>query len=171
MAPQRSSTRIKAVSSPARNSPGFCRLMEFRSAWMEPDGGGTMSLSSGCGGVIKYEEVYLHADETVRDAQDGVARYMTSGIRSGRIARVTDTRPIACTVTTGLHGPLPRRYQRPGVTYERKDSVQTSEAASDRILRPIATTKGFTKNHFGFRKQPCLSERPTQTQALNRLKL
>jgi putative transposase len=26
---------------------------------------------------LKYEEVYLHAYETVRDAQDGVARYMT----------------------------------------------------------------------------------------------
>ena len=26
---------------------------------------------------LKYEEVYRHAYETVRDAQDGVARYMT----------------------------------------------------------------------------------------------
>ena len=26
---------------------------------------------------LKYEEVYLHADETVRDAQEGVARYLT----------------------------------------------------------------------------------------------
>jgi len=26
---------------------------------------------------LKYEEVYLHAYETVRDAQDGVARYLT----------------------------------------------------------------------------------------------
>jgi hypothetical protein len=44
---------------------------------MEPGDGGPMSLSSGCGGVSKYEEVSLYADETVRDTQDGIARYMT----------------------------------------------------------------------------------------------
>lgn len=45
--------------------------LTFRSAWMEPDGGGTMSASSGCGWSLKYEEGSLHASETLRDAQEG----------------------------------------------------------------------------------------------------
>lgn len=43
-------------------------------------------------------------------------------MRSGRIARLTDARPIACTVTAYL--------PRPGATYERAEAVQTSEATS-----------------------------------------
>jgi putative transposase len=43
---------------------------------MERGGGGTTSSSSDCGGV-SYEEVYLHAYETVYEAQEGVARYLT----------------------------------------------------------------------------------------------
>jgi putative transposase len=79
---------------------------------------------------LKYEEVSLSADETVRDTQDGIARYMTF-YNQIRPHRARDGRmPDACTVTTGLYGPPPPRYQRPGITYERKDAVQTSRATS-----------------------------------------
>ncbi len=43
---------------------------------MEPGGGGTMSSSNGCGEVLNYEEVYLHAHETIHDAQVGIASYI-----------------------------------------------------------------------------------------------
>jgi putative transposase len=51
------------------------------------------------------EEGYLHAYKTVHDAQVGWPATCPFIIRSGRIARLTDARPIACTVPTGLHGP------------------------------------------------------------------
>lgn len=44
---------------------------------MGQGGGETMSSSNGCGGVCKYEEIYLHAYDTVSDAQEGIARYLT----------------------------------------------------------------------------------------------
>jgi putative transposase len=79
---------------------------------------------------LKYEEVYLHAYETVRDAQDGVVRYMTF-YNQIRPHRARDGRmPDACTVTTGLYGPPPPRYQRPGTTYELAETAQTTGAIS-----------------------------------------
>ena len=45
---------------------------------------------------LKYEEVYLHAYETVGTRSRGSRATSISTINSGRIARLTDTRPIAC---------------------------------------------------------------------------
>lgn len=55
---------------------------------------------------------------------------VSSTIRSGRIARLTDACPIACTGSTSLHCPPPRRRTPPGATYKLKGSVQRSGATS-----------------------------------------
>jgi putative transposase len=51
-----------------------------------------MSSSSGCGRSLKYEEVYLHAYETVSEAHQGVARYVTFSNQI-RPHRARDGRP------------------------------------------------------------------------------
>lgn len=55
-------------------------------------------------------------------------------IRSGCIVRVTDARSIACTGTTNLYGPPPRRHHPPGAPYELAETVQTTGATSDCIM-------------------------------------
>ena len=57
---------------------------------------------------IKYEEVYLHAYETVIAAQQGLERYLTFYNRQGRTERLTVTHQMECTLTTCLHGSPPR---------------------------------------------------------------
>jgi putative transposase len=47
-----------------------------RSVWMAGAAGGTTSFVERLWRSIKYEEVYLHAYETVRAAQEGVERYL-----------------------------------------------------------------------------------------------
>ena len=58
---------------------------------------------------IKYEEVYLHAYETVSAAQQGLARYRRSITRQGRTGRLTGTHRMECMLTTCPHGSPPRR--------------------------------------------------------------
>ena len=48
---------------------------------------------------IKYEEVYLHAYETVGAAHQGLARYRCSTTRPDRIRRLTARRLTRCTMT------------------------------------------------------------------------
>jgi hypothetical protein len=54
-------------------------------------------------------------------------------ITSGRIARLMDARPIACTGKTSLHGPPTRRLKPLGATQELAETVQANGATS---LRP-----------------------------------
>jgi Integrase core domain len=61
-----SSTPIRARSSPAPRSPVCLPAMASLSAWMAKAPGGTTCSLSGSG---KYEEVYLHAYETVAEAR------------------------------------------------------------------------------------------------------
>jgi putative transposase len=79
---------------------------------------------------LKYEEVYLHAYETVRDAHQGVGRYLTF-YNQLRPHRALDGRtPDRVYWEHGPHGPPPHRRTPPRTTYERTDIVQTSEATS-----------------------------------------
>jgi putative transposase len=73
---------------------------------------------------LKYEEVYLHAYETVRNAPDGVARYLTfyNEIRPHR-ALEGRTLDRVDWEKTGLHGPPPRRPHSSGTTYELAEPV------------------------------------------------
>ena len=48
-------------------------------------------------------------------------------ISSGRIARLLDARPIACTVTTSLHVPRPRRLILPGATYDTYELTNSAQ--------------------------------------------
>lgn len=87
---------------------------------------------------LEYEEGYLHAYETVRDAQDGVARYLTF-YKQIRPHRTLDARPIAWTVTPCLHSPPPRRPHPPGTTCELADTAQTTGTTTE-IMRWILST-------------------------------
>jgi putative transposase len=48
-----------------------------RSAWTEKGVGETTCSSSDCGRALKYEEVYVHAYDTVNAAHQGLERYLT----------------------------------------------------------------------------------------------
>ena len=74
---QRSSTRITAVSSLNQE---FTGLLQTHGIQIGMDGAGRRRANVFVGRLwrsFKYEVVSLYAYETVRDAQDGVARYMT----------------------------------------------------------------------------------------------
>jgi putative transposase len=49
---------------------------------------------------IKYEEVYLHAYDTVEAAHQGLERYLTFYNQTSRIRRLTARRLTRCTMTT-----------------------------------------------------------------------
>lgn len=70
---------------------------------------------------LKYEEVYLHAYETVRDAHQGVGHSLTF-YNQLRPHRTLDGRPIACIGSTCLHGPYQRK-QGVGENARRKEIV------------------------------------------------
>src|SRR3954453_7982440 len=50
--------------------------MALRSAWTARAGAWTTSSSSGCGGSLKYEEVYLNAYATVAEAKAGIGCWL-----------------------------------------------------------------------------------------------
>ena len=51
-------------------------LLRAASRWTTRAAGATTCSSTGCGRSIEYEEVYLHAYETVSAACDGIGRYI-----------------------------------------------------------------------------------------------
>ena len=58
---------------------------------------------------IKYEEVYLHAYETVSAAQQGLERYLTFYNQTRPLRALDCHTPMECNLTTCLHGSPPRR--------------------------------------------------------------
>ena len=71
----RYSTPTRAHSSPARRSSTCSRARASPSARTARDVGWTTCSWNGCGEVLKYEEVYLHACEGVAAARAGLGRY------------------------------------------------------------------------------------------------
>lgn len=58
---------------------------------------------------VKYEEVYLHAYDTVSVARAGLSRYFTFSTRAGPTGRLTGVRPMPCTSNRCR----PRRQRKP----------------------------------------------------------
>ncbi len=93
---------------------------------------------------LKYEEVYLHAYETVRHAQQGLERYIQF-YNQLRPHRALDGRPIACAEKTDLHSLPLRRPKPPDATYELAETVQVSgatSAGSDTAMRCLSIAAG-----------------------------
>ena len=65
----------RARSSRARSSRGFWKAKGSGSAWTAAAACTTTSSWSGCGGSVKYEEVYLHEYRTVPEARAHLAAY------------------------------------------------------------------------------------------------
>lgn len=85
---------------------------------------------------LKYEEVYLHAYETVRDAQPGLTRYRHF-YNEVRPHRALDGRtPDRVYWENRRHGPRPRRRTPPGATYELAETVQSSGATTLCVANP-----------------------------------
>src|SRR5258708_39380425 len=76
MGGRKSSTLIKVHSSRAQPSPACSSRTASRSAWTAKAPGGTTCSSSGLWRTVKYEEVYLHAYESVPDARASIGRYL-----------------------------------------------------------------------------------------------
>ena len=71
-----SSTWTRARNSPAPNLPACCWTRESRSAWTARAVSWTISSWSASGEALKYEEVYLKAYDTVKEAKAGIGQYM-----------------------------------------------------------------------------------------------
>ena len=63
-------------NSPAEALPTCCWQTASPSAWTARAPGATMFSSSGSGGQVKYEEVYLRAYDTGADARASISRYL-----------------------------------------------------------------------------------------------
>jgi len=68
---------------------------------------------------LKYEEVYLHAYQTVRDSHQRVARYITFYNQARPHQALMGQVRGCCTMTTCPHGMPPRRLTPSGAIYER----------------------------------------------------
>ena len=83
---------------------------------------------------LKYEEVYLHAYETVGAAQQGMARYLTFYNQQRPHRALDGRRPIRCTAPTGRAAYRCVVSNPPGATYERANTVQPTGATSYSIV-------------------------------------
>ena len=116
MARPRSSTPIKGCQF---TSQEFTGLLKAHGIQISMDGKGCWRdnvFVERLWKSIKYEEVYLHAYETVSAAHQDVERYLTFYNQPGRIGRLTARRQTRCTMTTCLHGSPPHRQHTRGTT-------------------------------------------------------
>lgn len=67
--------------------------------------------------------------------------------RRDRTGSWTDRRQARCTATTGLDGVPPHRQNPRGATEERRHPVQTSVAASERIVTSHSSLSGNVDSH------------------------
>ena len=89
-----SSTPIRARSSHAPPSPACWPSMTSRSAWTAKAVAG-QRVRRAAWRSVKYEEVYLHAYESVSAAREGIGRYLDPTIAAARIRALTGAHPRA----------------------------------------------------------------------------